>query len=68
MIISEGYSIRQEPKKNRIIITLPQTVATINTTAEPIAQRYLTITEEQEMIILGMVKAMYTGGEPNESD
>lgn len=63
MIISEGYSIMQEPKKNRIIINLPQTVATMNTTVEPLSQRYLTITAEQEAVILGIVKAMYEGGE-----
>lgn len=68
MIISEGYSIWQEPKKNRIVITLPQTIVTMNTTVEPIAQRYLTITEEQEMIILGIVKAMYTEGRTDGVD
>ena len=63
MIISEGYSIMQEPKKNRIIINLPQTIATMNTTVEPLSQRYLTITAEQEAVILGIVKAMYEGRE-----
>ena len=59
MIIDGWYSIRQEIQKNRIVITLPQTGQTLATTAQPISYRRTALSEEEEAIILGLVKRMY---------
>ena len=59
MIVNGWYSIRQENQKNRIVITLPQTGQTLVTTAQPISYRRTALSEEEEAIILGLVKRMY---------
>lgn len=59
MIIDGWYSIRQEIQKNRIVITLPQTEQTLATTAQPVSYRRTALSEEEEAIILGIVKRMY---------
>lgn len=66
MIISEGYSICQEVKKNRIIITLPQTMNSITSTAVPFSGRRERLTESEEAVILNIVKAMYKNEEVSE--
>ena len=59
MIVDGWYSIWQEIQKNRIVITLPQTWQTLATTAQPISYRRTALSEEEEAIILGLVKRMY---------
>lgn len=59
MIVDGWYSIRQEIQQNRIVITLPQTGKTLVTTAQPISYRRTALSEEEEAVILGIVKRMY---------
>ncbi len=59
MIVDSWYSIRQEIRQNRIVITLPQTGQTLVTTAQPISYRRIELSAEEEAIILGIVKRMY---------
>lgn len=61
MVVSEGYSIMQEVLKNRIIIVLPQTSASITGTSVPMSGRRITITADEEAVLLHIVKAMYEG-------
>ena len=59
MVIDGWYSIHQEVKQNRLVICLPQTQETLVSTAEPISYRRTELSEEEETIILGIVKRMY---------
>ena len=56
---SDGYSIRQEINNNQIIISLPQTMRTLNNTVESVSyERRLALTETEETSLLMMVKTM----------
>lgn len=58
MIICDGYSLTYEPKNNRIIITMPQTMSTISNTVSMITNRRTNITSEEETMILLFIKAI----------
>lgn len=58
MIISDGYALTYEPKSNRIIITMPQTMSTISNTVSMITNRRTNITSEEETMILLFIKAI----------
>ena len=53
------YCIIQDTKNNRIIISLPQTLSTAMSTALPIRNRRLKLTENEEAALLVCVKAMF---------
>lgn len=56
---NDGYSIRQEINNNQIIISLPQTIQTLNNTVGAISyERRLALTETEEASLLMMVKTM----------
>lgn len=59
MIVSEGYIIWQEV--NKLVIKLPQTEETIVNTASRISNRKIRLTDEEESVILEIVKIMYEG-------
>lgn len=61
MVSSEGgYFIRQEIQRNRIVIDLPQTFDTCNSTASPISfKRRISLTAEEEASILMLVKSLF---------
>ena len=59
MVIDGWYSIHQEVKQNQLVICLPQTQETLVSTAQPISHRRVEISEEEETIILGIVKRLY---------
>ena len=59
MIVTDGYNIVQYPKENRIVISLPQTLDTMNNTVTPVSERRQRITAEEETILLTIVKDMY---------
>ena len=59
MVIDGWYSIHQEVNQNRLVICLPQTQETLVSTAQPISYRRTELSEEEETIILGIVKRMY---------
>ena len=58
MLTSEGYSIRYEPKNNRIVVDLPQTITTLTNTVAMVSNRRTHITTDEEMIILQVVKSI----------
>lgn len=58
MIISDGYSLEYLPKRNQIIITLPQTWTTITNTVSMVSNRRTHITESEEAAILAVAKAI----------
>lgn len=59
MIVTDGYNIVQYPKENRIVISLPQTLDTMNNTVTPFSERRQRITAEEEAILLTIVKDMF---------
>ena len=58
MISIDGYTLVYEPKNNRIVITLPQTMKTFTNTVSAIVNRRIDISSEEEAIILNVVKAI----------
>lgn len=58
MIICDGYALTYEPKNNRIIIIMPQTMSTISNTVSMITNRRTNITSEEETMILLFIKAI----------
>ena len=68
MVTSDGYTITQDPKKNRIIINLPQTWSTINTTVSAVSDRKQYLTTAEEAVVLNLVKALFERGGQDETD
>ena len=58
MNICDGYSLTFEPKRNRIVITMPQTIITTSNTVSMITNRRTNITSEEEIMILLFIKAI----------
>ena len=56
MIVSEGYSVEYVPKNNQIVITLPQTIKTINNTVQMVTNRKMDITDDDLALIMSLVK------------
>ena len=59
MIICDGYSIEQYPLQNRVVITLPQTVHTVQDTQTMLQNRRVKLTSDELTAILVAVKGMY---------
>lgn len=59
MIISDGYAIEQYPLQNRLVITLPQTVHTIQDTLTMPQNRRVELTSNELTAIIVVVKGMY---------
>ena len=59
MIICDGYSIEQYPLQNRIVITLPQTVHTVQDTNTIPQNRRVKLTSIELAAILVAIKGMY---------
>lgn len=56
MIVIDGYSIEHYPNMNKIVITMPQTFATLTT--EMVSNRRTDITESELTAILVAVRTM----------
>ena len=56
MIVSDGYSAEYYPQSNQIVITLPQTVKTINNTIQMVTDRKMDITDDDLALIMSLVK------------
>lgn len=63
MIVSDGYTLTQYPKQNKIVITLPQRWDSLTTTVAPISDRREMLTDLEEAALLVAVKAMFENGE-----
>lgn len=59
MIFSDGYGIEEFPSKNKIIITLPQTMKTATNSVEGILERKEKLTDTELIAILTMAKMCY---------
>ena len=59
MVSCEDYLIRQDPKNNRIVITLPQRYQSVTNTVTPISDRKEMISASAEAVILQLVKHFY---------
>lgn len=70
MISSDGYSIEQHTKKNRIVIYLPQTAETMTNTMIPMKERKLRLSDTELATLLHVARTMYEAEqtEPNLSD
>lgn len=62
MTIIDGYAIIQEPQKNRIVISLPQTWQTIQGTVGDVADRRVSLRREEEAALLVAIKGMFENG------
>lgn len=58
MIIIDGYAIEQYPLQNRLVITLPQTVHTVQDTLTMPQNRRVKLTSDELTVILVAVKGM----------
>ena len=58
MIVSDGYSLEYIPNRNRIVISLPQTMQTISNTVAMVSNRRTNLTVTEEAAILSVVKAI----------
>lgn len=68
MLMSDGYSIEQYPKQNRIVITMPQTMRTVTNTVGVIGERKDKLTDTELIAILSVAKMCFeNGGGHNES-
>ena len=61
MIVIDGYAIEQYPKRNEIVISLPQTIKTCTNTVGVIADRKDSLSDVEQTIILTIVKSIYQG-------
>ena len=59
MIYTDGYSIEQYPLQNRIVMTLPQTIYTVQDTQTMLRNRRVELTSNELTAILVAVKGMY---------
>ena len=59
MIVSNGYTLVQDTKHNRIIIILPQTMDTLTNTVEPISYRKIQLSQTEETVVLELVKRLF---------
>lgn len=55
----DGYSITPEPQRNRIVINLPQTVATATNTMWPTEDRKSELSDSELALILQMVRSLF---------
>lgn len=62
MTIIDGYMIVQEPQKNRIVISLPQTWQTVQGTIGEVTDRRIELRQEEEAALLVAVKGMFENG------
>lgn len=69
MIVIDGYSIEQYALQNRVVITLPQTVHTVQDTRTIPQNRRVKLTSNELTAILVAVKGMYEWkGEEDENN
>ena len=57
MVMVDGYYLNYYPERNQIVITMPQTMQTLTNTVS-ITNRRVSITREEEAVIVNVVKAI----------
>ena len=63
MLVSDGYSLTYYKDRNKIAITLPQTVYTLTNTIEPVVDRIVDVDDIALANVLFMVKQIFQKGE-----
>lgn len=56
MIVSDGYSAEYYPQRNQIVITMPQTMQTINNTIQMVTNRKVDISGEDLCLLVAVTK------------
>lgn len=59
MIVSDGYSLMYDEKHNRIIISIPPTMATATDTVTPIADRRTDVSETDLIVLLNIAQLIF---------
>lgn len=59
MIVMNDYTIEQYPERNSIVITMPQTFTTVQSTADKVVDRRVCLTQNELSAILVAVKGMF---------
>lgn len=59
MIVIDDYTIEQYPGRNSIVITMPQTFTTIQSTSDKVVDRRVCLTQNELTAILVAVKGMF---------
>lgn len=66
MLISDDYALTYYPKRNQIVITLPQTNRTLTNTFSPVIDRRTDVKETDLMAVLQVVQVIFHKGERKE--
>ena len=66
MLISNDYALTYDPKRNQIVITLPQTNMTLTNTISPVVDRRTDVKESDLMCLLQMAQVILSKGERKE--
>lgn len=61
MITSDGYSLTYNKGANQIVITMPQTMRTLNNTVTPVTNRKIDLSPSEEAFILNVVRFVMEG-------
>ena len=59
MIVIDDYTIEQYPGRNSIVITMPQTFTTVQSTSDKVVDRRVCLTQNELTAILVAVKGMF---------
>ena len=59
MIVMDDYTIEQYPERNSIVITMPQTFTTVQSTSDKVVDRRVCLTQNELTAILVAVKGMF---------
>lgn len=62
MLMSGDYALTYNKKRNYINILLPQTQATLETTAQPLNDRKTDVTEPELMVLLQVAMIIFEKG------
>ena len=62
MLISNEYALTYYPKRNQIVITLPQTRETLANTISPVVDRRTDVKEIDLMAVLQVVQVIFSKG------
>lgn len=62
MLISNEYALTYYPKRNQIVITLPQTRETLANTVSPVVDRRTDVKEIDLLALLQVVQVIFSKG------
>lgn len=68
MLISNDYALTYYPKRNQIVITLPQTNRTLTNTVSPVVDRRTDVKETDLMCLLQVAQVIFSKGERREDE